>query len=232
MRARPPGGSRRASRRGSPPISTRAARPGCRNGSPPRSTLHGTRSASSSAASTALARRSRPAAGPRSRHDGGRIGAADQRADVLAFLRQRLAARLRGGRLAAARLVEEDRADLEQPYVGHAARAVALRDVEQRAEQRRAQHRHVLGHRVAQRHHLAAPVRRPGCAGGRRGRARRTPSRGPPTGRRRRARPRRGGAGAARARARRWRRAATAACRAACRAPTGARPPRSGRSRA
>ena len=86
------------------------------------------------------------------------VVAADQRGDPRALDRQvRVVRRVPGvagrGRrqLAGRRARQVDGAGLEQPHVLEAARAVAAQRVEQRAEQRRAHHRLVLGHRVLER---------------------------------------------------------------------------------
>ena len=116
-------GSRRASRRGSPPTSTSAARPGCRNGGPCVGAHLPVDAERRRAAPRARPwrRRSRPAAGAGSRQVAGAHRPGQQRAEVVGLVRQRsraLTSRASSGR---------PRPDSNSAIVVGAARAVALR---------------------------------------------------------------------------------------------------------
>ena len=87
---------------GSPSTRIRAERPGCRNGSAARATVHGTRSASSSPARTPLTAKKSTSRGWDSRQLAGRAAPSQQRAHVVGLVRK-------AGRGAAAR-----RADLSR----------------------------------------------------------------------------------------------------------------------
>ena len=185
----------------SPPISTRAARPGCRNGSRAAARrVHGTRSASSSAASTRLGgeevgprrRALAPRRRPHARRSAARARCMRSSGSGVERCSAAVGSPARGGR-------GRPRRSSNSRTSSHAARAVAARATSSSEPSSVVRSvRLVLGHRVAQ------PHRRPR---GRQPQPQRSTSSGDGEApadrlvraRRRRARPRRGGAAAARA---------------------------------
>ena len=216
---------------GAPPSQHRApSGRGAGTARAPASTSTSTRSALSSASSTPLAAKksarggsgSRQLAGPERgrsaarRGAGARSGGGRGRVPGRGCGRRWRAAAVRRRRRSCARYTAPDSNSRTSSFPRARLRS---RAVEQRAEQRRPQHRLVLGHRVLEPHDARARVvvREPEPSA--RARRREAPAQRSRAARRRPARPRRAGAAAARARAGRRRRAATAASRAASRAP-------------
>ena len=151
-RRRRPGAARRASPRPRRPRARAPRGPDAGRGPRRGRSSNGTRSARSSASSAPLAAKKSASGGALSPQEAGRSAPGEQRAEVHPLVRQRRRALLGRRQLAPVRAVEVDRALLEEPHVLAPARDVVADRGQQRAEQRRAHLREVLGERVAQPH--------------------------------------------------------------------------------